>query len=35
VRYRAGGEEELRTGPLAPVSRSFAGTRAPWCPEIF
>ena len=32
---RAGRVEELRTGALVPVSRSFAGIRAPWCPEIF
>ena len=32
---RAGRVEELRTGALLPASRSFAGTRAPWCPEIF
>jgi predicted acetyltransferase len=32
---RAGRVEELRTGALTPVSRSFAGIRAPWCPEIF
>jgi predicted acetyltransferase len=32
---RAGRVEELRTGALAPVSHSFAGLRAPWCPEIF
>ena len=32
---RAGRVDELRAGALAPVSRSFAGDRAPWCPEIF
>jgi predicted acetyltransferase len=35
VLARAGRVDELRAGALAPVSRSFAGTRAPWCPEIF
>jgi predicted acetyltransferase len=35
VLARAGRVGELRDGTLAPVSRSFAGTRAPWCPEIF
>jgi predicted acetyltransferase len=32
---RAGRVSELRAGALAVVSRSFAGDRAPWCPEIF
>ncbi len=32
---RAGRVDELRAGALAPVSRSFAGARAPWCPEVF
>jgi predicted acetyltransferase len=35
VLARAGRVDELRAGALSRVSRSFAGTRAPWCPEIF
>jgi predicted acetyltransferase len=31
----AGRVQELRAGTLAPVSRSFRGDVAPWCPEIF
>jgi predicted acetyltransferase len=32
---RAGRVDDLRSGALGPVSRSFMSDRAPWCPEIF